>query len=72
MAQETGIVDIAKGATGSKRHPAGGSGVVRKGLKAYAVYGAEQQYLPGTCDWQGISVPNQPLVEAILREDIMR
>ena len=73
MAQETGIVDIGEG--GNWQQSATRQEVAvwfARALRLTPVYGAEQQYLYNLRDWQGISVPNQPLVEAILREDIMR
>ena len=41
-------------------------------LRLSPIYGPEQQYLYNLRDWQSIAVPNQPLIEAVLREGIMQ
>ncbi|MDD3298813.1 MAG: S-layer homology domain-containing protein [Bacillota bacterium] len=73
VAEETGIVGISEGGSWQQRATRQEVAVwFARALRLNPVYGTEQQYIYNLRDWQGISVPNQPLVEAILREDIMR
>ncbi len=74
LAQDIGILDIGEGG-GAWEGNANRQEVavwLARALRLAPVYGADQQYLYNLNDWRSISLPNQPLVEAILREDIMQ
>jgi hypothetical protein len=73
VAEEIGIVGIGTG--GNYQEYATREEVAvwfANALRLSPVYGAEQQYLYNLRDWQSIGLSNQPLVEAVLRESIMR
>jgi hypothetical protein len=73
VAEEVGIIGI--GNSGSWQANATREEVAvwfANALRLEPVYGAAQQYLYNLRDWQAISPANQPLIEAVLREDIMR
>ncbi|MGI6697462.1 MAG: S-layer homology domain-containing protein [Clostridia bacterium] len=73
LAEEIGIVGIGTG--GNYQEYATREEVAvwfANAMRLQPVYGAEQQYLYNLRDWQSIGLSNQPLVEAVLREGIMR
>lgn len=73
LAQDMGILDIGEGGDWQGNATRQEVAVwLARALRLQPIYGSEQQYLYNLRDWERISLTNQPLVEAILHEDIMK
>lgn len=73
LAQDVGILDIGEGGSWDTSATREEVAVwLARALRVIPVYGSEQQYLYNLHDWQRINIQNQPFIEAILRDDIMK
>ncbi len=73
MAEELGIIGIDEGGDWSVNATRQEVAVwFANALGMPPVYGADQQYIYNLRDWQDINPVNLPMIESILREDIMK